>query len=202
MKLADAVDLIRPAVRDGGTWADLGAGKGLFSRALAEILGPKGRVVAVDRDRWALGVLAMRARLQTGGAPIEVLAGDFRELEAISSLEGRTLDGALFANALHFVAEAGSVLRRWAERLRDGSDLVVVEYDLETANPWVPHPVSLDRLQTMAAEAGLPAPEELGRRPSAYHGEIYCAVLPGRPVRRTTGQGWPRWPVPGHTSGS
>ena len=189
MNLADAVDLIRPAVRDGGMWADLGAGRGLFSRALAEILGPTGRVVAVDRDRWALGVLAMRARLQIGRAPIDVVTGDFRGLGGVASLEGRGFDGALFANALHFVAEAGTVLRRWTERLREGADLIVVEYDVETANPWVPHPISLERLHTMAAEAGLPTPEELGRRPSAYHGEIYCAVLPGRPIRRTTGQG-------------
>jgi len=189
VNLADAVHLIRPAVRDGGMWADLGAGRGLFSRALAEILGPTGRVVAVDRDRWALGVLAMRARLQIGRAPIDVVTGDFRGLGGVASLEGRGFDGALFANALHFVAEAGTVLRRWTERLREGADLIVVEYDVETANPWVPHPISLERLHTMAAEAGLPTPEELGRRPSAYHGEIYCAVLPGRPIRRTTGQG-------------
>ena len=34
----------------GGTWADIGAGEGAFTLALADLLGPGGRIVAVDRD--------------------------------------------------------------------------------------------------------------------------------------------------------
>jgi len=60
----DAVALIREAVpRAAGTWADLGAGDGTFTRALARLLGLNSRIYAVDRDaqalaaleRWALG---------------------------------------------------------------------------------------------------------------------------------------------------
>ena len=54
MDHADHVGLLRPAVEPGGTWADIGAGEGAFTLALADLLGPGGRIVAVDRDAHAL----------------------------------------------------------------------------------------------------------------------------------------------------
>ena len=51
---ADHVGLLRAAVEPGGTWADIGAGEGAFTLALADLLGPGGRIVAVDRDGRAL----------------------------------------------------------------------------------------------------------------------------------------------------
>ena len=51
---ADHVGLLRAAVEPGGTWADIGAGQGAFTLALADLLGPGGRIVAVDRDARAL----------------------------------------------------------------------------------------------------------------------------------------------------
>ncbi len=54
LDLNDAVDLIKPAfarTRHAQTWADLGAGSGMFTRALASML-PKGSVIhAVDKKR-------------------------------------------------------------------------------------------------------------------------------------------------------
>jgi precorrin-6B methylase 2 len=47
----EAVELIAAAIPGrGGTWADLGAGDGTFTRALARLLGPNSRIYAVDRD--------------------------------------------------------------------------------------------------------------------------------------------------------
>ena len=54
MNHADHVELLRGAVEPGGTWADIGAGSGAFTLALADLLGPGGRIVAVDRDARAL----------------------------------------------------------------------------------------------------------------------------------------------------
>lgn len=55
MNQADLVELIRDGVAGAGTrWADLGAGEGAFTIALAELLGPSAHITAVDRDGRAL----------------------------------------------------------------------------------------------------------------------------------------------------
>src|SRR5262245_4114906 len=55
VEAGDAIALIRGAVtRPGGLWADLGAGSGMFTRALATLVGPGGTVYAVDNDPGAL----------------------------------------------------------------------------------------------------------------------------------------------------
>ena len=54
------------------------------------------------------------------------------------------LDGLVAANSLHFVARDRQVpvVRALAAQLRPGGRFVVVEYDADRGNPWVPHPFS------------------------------------------------------------
>ena len=55
MNRADLVALIRDGVQaKGGRWADLGAGDGAFTLALAELLGPTAHITAIDKDATAL----------------------------------------------------------------------------------------------------------------------------------------------------
>lgn len=55
MNVTEAVEPIAAAIPGrGGTWADLGAGDGTFTRALAGLLGPDGRIYAVDCDAKAV----------------------------------------------------------------------------------------------------------------------------------------------------
>lgn len=162
----------------GGVWADLGAGRGTFTAALAAILGSQGLVFAVDRDPAAVTALRELARRPDGEvAAIRALRGDFRRLDAVPQLTGVALDGAVFANALHFVASPGSVLRDVAGRLSPGGRIVVIEYEGRSASPWVPHPLPPERLEETAAAAGLGRPRTTGRHPSRYRGSMYCAVL-------------------------
>src|SRR5262245_27183236 len=105
----DARALLAPAITvHGGVWADLRAGEGTFTRALAELLGPDGRIYAVDRDHRAVDALMRWVTM----APCTVLPlqGDFsRPLD----LPGATrLDGLLFANSLHYLRDADAVLTR------------------------------------------------------------------------------------------
>ena len=59
MNHADLVGLIEGGVTErGGRWADLGAGEGAFTLALADLLGPGAHITAVDRDAGALKRLA------------------------------------------------------------------------------------------------------------------------------------------------
>lgn len=179
MTHADAVALLAPAGPFHGTWADVGAGTGTFSRALAELLGATGALIAIDTNERALAALRSAAAADAGDghAQITTVRGDMHEPGTIDALHGVAFDGVLFANVLHFTRTPGAVLAQFAERLKPGGRIIVIEYDRRMPNPWVPHPLPLARLAGIAARAGLAAPREVARRPSAYHREMYCAVL-------------------------
>ncbi len=181
MELEEMINLIRPGVEQGReVWADLGAGTGNFSRALAVLLGPTGTIYAVDRSPSAL------ARLQAGGAPAATLipvVGDFTR-----SLDLPILDGILMANALHFVRDQLHVLRHLVRYLRPGGRFLVVEYAVRDPLRWVPYPVPFEHFQVLAAGAELAPPALAGRRRSLSTGiEMYAAVAlhsPADPVSR------------------
>lgn len=182
MELQDAVRLLRDGVHGaGGVWADLGAGKGTFTRALATVLGRNGTVFALDRDRRALDALQGLAEdPPEGGAEIRAVEGDFRQLDAVPELAGTELDGAVFANALHFVASPAVVLRDVRARLGKEGRIVVVEYEGRSSSPWIPHPLPPDRLAAVARDAGFGGSSVVGKHPSRYRGAMYSAVLRDR----------------------
>jgi SAM-dependent methyltransferase len=172
---AEAVALIAGAVpRRAGTWADLGAGDGTFTRALVELLGQGSRIFAVDRDARMLATLERWAK--KNAANVIPVVGDFTTPFDLPGLGETRLDGMLFANALHFVRDAGVVLARLATRVRPGGPVVFVEYDRRAASRWVPYPIPADRLPALAATAGLSTPVITATRPSAFGGSLYVAA--------------------------
>lgn len=174
MDSRDAARLIASAVSRRSRWADLGAGTGTFTNALAMLLGAGGRVYAIERDPRAIRSLETLARHRAADdrAEITVMRADFT-----AALELPPLDGALLANALHFVTGAAQapLLGRISAQLEPGGALLVVEYDNRPPSRWVPFPVSLARLTELARETGLGAPELIGRRESAFGGTMYAA---------------------------
>lgn len=173
MTPGDALALLRAAVpaAEGETWADLGAGGGVFTRALAALVGAAGHVYAVDSDARAVRALRAWAAEARGGPAVTVLRAD-----VAAPLPLAALDGVLLANVLHFVADAEGALRRIAAHLRPGGRLVLVEYEGRRPGPWVPYPVSAARFRELAPAAGLGPPEVVAVRPSAYGGEMYVAT--------------------------
>src|SRR5262249_10576104 len=141
---ADAVTLLAGAIAErGGTWAELGAGEGTFTRALAELLGPESRIYAVDRD--ARAIAALRRWAERDAPHVIPVQGDFTRSLELPGLGERALDGLLLANSLHYVREPDRLLARLASRLRPGGRVVLVEYDRRGANPWVPYPIPAAR---------------------------------------------------------
>jgi ubiquinone/menaquinone biosynthesis C-methylase UbiE len=173
----EAVALIAPAVQGwGGTWVDIGAGDGTFTRALAQLLEPRSRIFAVDTDAKALA--AVRQWADREGANVTPVVADFtRPIHLPGFGEQQLLDGMLAANALHFVQDPAGVLARLVERVRPGGRVVIIEYDRRRASPWVPYPIDGDRLLEIAASAGLTAPTFTATRPSLYGGAIYVAAM-------------------------
>jgi ubiquinone/menaquinone biosynthesis C-methylase UbiE len=171
----DAVGLLSSAIHTrGGTWADLGAGDGVFTRALAEVLGAGSRIYAVDRDAPALAALERWATRSTHD--VVTVTADFTRPFELPDLGDAKLDGLLLANSLHFVRDADAVLARLVESLKRGGDVVLVEYDRRGASRWVPYPVSSRQLSALAGAAGLSPFEVTAALPSAFGGELYAAV--------------------------
>ena len=172
MQPHEAASLVMSAVQRNAAaipgvprWADLGAGHGTFTQALAMLLGQGARVHAVDRDVAAYAALLALAGRRPSGAVIVPALADFADPRTWDALDLRELDGVLLANALHFVpaSQQAAVLARVAGALRPGGALVLVEYEGRAPSPWVPHPVSQARLQAIVP-AGWPRPQTVGAR--------------------------------------
>ena len=174
MNSREARNLLAKAVAPTpGVWADLGAGTGTFTRALADILGPGSTIYAVDHDPAAIAALERAARVD--GVRIVPILGDFTRALDLPGAAPGTLDGILLANALHFVAEPAVVLQSLVRWLRPGGSLVLIEYDRRRANRWVPYPIDKQRLAEIADQAGLAQPVIGGSMPSRFAGELYIA---------------------------
>ncbi len=169
----DHVGLLRGAIAPGGTWADIGAGTGAFTLALADLLGPGGRIVTVDRDALSVRQAVAVTRAAFPGVAVEPLVADFTE-----PLELPDFDGLVAANSLHFVPRdrQSGVVRALASHLRAGGHFVVVEYDADHGNPYVPYPFSYTAWERLATVAGLTATRRIGRVPSRFLDAIYSAV--------------------------
>ena len=180
----DHVALLRPAIEAGGRWADIGAGDGAFTLALADLLGPGGRIVAVDRDRAALDRAAAAVAARFPDTTLTTVVADFTRPLALAA-EGPDdlsldvgLDGLIAANSLHFVPRERQVdvVRALASLLRPGGRFAIVEYDADRGNPWVPNPFASTSWPRLAEAAGLVGTHEIGRVPSRFLRAIYSAV--------------------------
>ncbi len=172
MKHADHVALIRDGVAEAGRrWLELGAGDGEFTLALADCLGGTGDIVALDLDRWALTELAARLADRFPDTALETVTADLTD-----GIPSGPFDGVLAANSLHYVERLAPVLEAIHGALVPGGRLVLVEYDAERGNPWVPHPISFARFAGVAVEAGFGRPALIRRVPSRFLGAMYGAV--------------------------
>jgi ubiquinone/menaquinone biosynthesis C-methylase UbiE len=170
----DHVRLIRDGVDEAGRlWLELGAGRGAFTLALAELLGPGAEIVAVDRDAADLRRLAEPLTERFPATRLVTVTADFRDELALGE---EPFDGLLAANSLHFVRDPAAVINAVRLLLRPGARVVIVEYDSDSGNPWVPHPFSFKTWQAIAERAGLANTRLVGRVPSRFLGAIYAAA--------------------------
>lgn len=172
MRLNDAVSLLAESgVGSLGptTWADLGCGRGTFTIALADLLAPGSTVHAMDRDRSALGKIPSLHK----NVRITTHQGDFTN----TSWPFGDLDGILMANSLHYVEDQAGFIGACAPQMASRRFLIV-EYDADTANRWVPYPVPKARLTALFSAAGYSTIRFLGSRPSVYRrAALYAALV-------------------------
>jgi ubiquinone/menaquinone biosynthesis C-methylase UbiE len=163
-------------LRSGQTVAEIGAGSGYFVRRLARIVGPRGRVYAVDVEPRMLPILI--ERLRRGGIKnvTPVLGRDDDPL-----LPARSCDLVLVVNTYHHLRGGSRYLRRLHRLLRPGGRLVNVDFHRRETpvGPPVERRVAREIFLRDAGRAGFRLVHEVTFLPYQY-----CLIL--APLARFT----------------
>ena len=178
MDHTDHVNLLKPAdLPRGGIWADFGAGSGAFTLALSDLIGLGAEIYAIDKDRAGLGRLERSHREHFGTSQnLHLVRADFT-----GALSLPPLDGIVMANSLHYFKDKTKVLRHVQSFLKLNGALLLVEYNADSGNPWVPYPLSFETYCGLAPRAGFSEPRLLATVPSRFLREFYSAVAYRQP---------------------
>ena len=174
MNHQDHVDLLKDGIPSpGGVWADYGSGRGAFTLALVDLIGPSGIIYSIDKDSSALRQQeqAMLPRFTEVRPIVHYLHADFTR-----PIDLPALDGVVMANALHFQRNKEPVLKRIRASLRTGGRFILVEYNVDRGNFWVPYPLSFRTWQNLAERVGFADTRLLATVPSHFLKEVYSAL--------------------------
>jgi SAM-dependent methyltransferase len=168
----DHVRLLRGGIdTQGGIWADFGSGTGAFTLALADLIGDGGLIYSIDRDAGALREQTRALQARFPAVRVQTINADFTR-----PLDLPPLDGIVMANALHFVRDKAPVIAQLRRYLKPGGRLLMVEYNVDRGNTWVPYPFSYPTWAKLAAQHGFTDTRLLTTQPSRFLGEIFSAV--------------------------
>ena len=172
MTLQQAITLIQNKNINDHTkrvWADLGCGSGVFSYALASLLNNESIVYAIDKN-----ISTFNINSSVNGVSVKPIELDFEK----AVLPFKNIDGILMANSLHFVKDKIALLKKMKSYLHENGYFLIVEYDTEIANHWVPYPISFLSLKKMFNDAGYSSVIKINERPSAFKkGNLYSAII-------------------------
>lgn len=154
-----AVKLVAP--RPGEVVLDVGAGMGPASVAAVRLVGPVGRVVAVDPSRAMRAVLRLRRLINRGAGALEVRDGTAEALP----VESGSADALWAVNATHHFADLARFVAELSRVLRPGGRVLLVEEDLShPGHPFAqvagkghhgPHAIDVGALLELFEQAGL-----------------------------------------------
>jgi ubiquinone/menaquinone biosynthesis C-methylase UbiE len=172
MNHQDHINLLQKGIPEkGGQWADLGSGTGAFTLALADLIGPTGHIYTIDKDLRALKEQEKAMRVSFPATTVHYMTADFTR-----QLDLPPLDGIIMANSLHFVRHKDPVLQLIRSYLRPGGRFILVEYNADRGNMWVPYPLSYGTWETLSRHNGFTQTRLLATVPSRFFGEIYSAL--------------------------
>ena len=114
-------------IRPGMRVLDLGCGAGDVAFVAADLVGPEGYVIGVNRAPEALGRARLRAE-QRGLRQVEFVEGDIH-----APAPGGPFDAIVGRLILMYLPDPAAVLRRQATVLRAGGLVVPIEFDIPAA---------------------------------------------------------------------
>lgn len=132
----------------GQTLLDLGCGPGYAAMDLAALVGPGGRVIAVDNSRRFLQHLQSVCSA-TRVAQVETKLADVQDM----GLAPASLDGAFVRWVLCFVEDPVKVIRQVADALRPGATFAIMDYVDYLALALSPQSPAMERVARAVAES-------------------------------------------------
>lgn len=114
------------ALKPGDVVADIGAGSGVISQLMAEKVGPKGKVIAVDVQQKMLDRLKARMK-ELGVTNVEPHKGT----EKSPNLKPNSVDLVLFVDVYHEFAFPYEMMLEISKAIKPGGRAVFVEYRME-----------------------------------------------------------------------
>ena len=130
-------------LKKGGAFIDIACGKGAYTLAAYESVGPRGALYAVDLWDEAIAELKKEAQARA----IKNLTAKIADVGKKIPLPDKAVDSALMATVLHDLVEEGKAtkaLRETARVLKPGGLLAVVEFKKIDAPTGPPREVRLD----------------------------------------------------------
>jgi ubiquinone/menaquinone biosynthesis C-methylase UbiE len=138
----------------GDRVADIGAGSGHFSFALARAVAPDGRVFAIEIQKNLAERIAKEARAKHL-SNVEVMWADLEHPKGVRIQDG-TLDAVVMANVLFQMGNRKQVLAEVSRILRPGGKLFVIDW-ADGFGGMGPHPdlvVTEDEAKKTVVKAG------------------------------------------------
>jgi SAM-dependent methyltransferase len=184
----------RAGIAPGQTVVDVGAGPGFASLDLAGVVGPGGRVVALERSRRFLAALAARAGA-LGLGHIEAREQDV----AAQSFGEDFADAAWCRWVLSFVADPRRTVGHIASALKPGGVAVFHEYGDYGAWRTLTPDAGLDRFRTLVMQSWRDAGGEpdIALHLPQWLAEAGLDLVEVRPLIDVVGRGSPAWQWPG-----
>lgn len=116
--------IARLGLKPGMVVADLGAGPGIFSVALAKVVGPTGKVYAVEIDKGFFPYIEKKAAEQQV-SNVKTVLGQFTD----PALPARDVDLGFFHDVLHHIEDRAGYLKALSAYVKPGGRVAIVELD-------------------------------------------------------------------------
>lgn len=81
------------------------------------------------------------------------------------------------ANSLHFIQDKESLIDRLERWFVKEKQFLIIEYESDTPNQWVPFPVKFNELSVLFGSRGYEANNKLNEKSSAFGGTMYAALF-------------------------
>ena len=117
-------------VKPGQTVCDMGCGNGFYALPMAEKVGPKGKVLAVDIQKQMLSLLKLRAKKEGLMDRVELILGTVSD----PKLPTNAVDLILLVDVYHEISYPVEMLVAMRKSLRPGGRIALVEFRTEDPN--------------------------------------------------------------------